>query len=113
MPNPFWLRLRGEQRDKEVFEKHIVGLGLKLDVYEKILSKQKYAAGNVCVFHNYIEQEHAFILSFFGLGYHTSRPLPCRCGGGWEVTCKNGKRRDGIGASAKCKEVRGAIREEC
>jgi len=38
--------MRGEQPDKEAFDKHVAALGLKLDVYEKILSKQKYSAGN-------------------------------------------------------------------
>jgi len=37
---------RGLQPDKEAFEKHIAALVLKLDVYEKILSKQKYVAGD-------------------------------------------------------------------
>ena len=45
-------RYRGLQPDKEAFEKHIAALALKLDVYEKILSKQKYVAGDVCVLHN-------------------------------------------------------------
>ena len=45
--------MRGLQPDKEAFEKHIAALALKLDVYEKILSKQKYIAGDVCVLHNY------------------------------------------------------------
>jgi len=38
--------MRGLQPDKEAFEKHIAALALKLDVYEKILSKQKYVAGD-------------------------------------------------------------------
>ena len=42
-------RMRGEQTDKEAFDKHIAALALELDVYEKILSKQKYLAGDVCV----------------------------------------------------------------
>jgi len=37
---------RGLTPDKEVYEKHIADLGLKLDVYDKILSKQKYIAGD-------------------------------------------------------------------
>ena len=50
----FLPRMRGEQTDKEAFDKHIEALALKLDVYEKILSKQKYLAGGVCVYHNYV-----------------------------------------------------------
>ena len=42
-------RMRGEQTDKGAFDKHIAALALELDVYEKILSKQKYLAGDVCV----------------------------------------------------------------
>ena len=41
--------MRGEQTDKEAFDKHIAALALELDVYEKILNKQKYLAGDVCV----------------------------------------------------------------
>ena len=52
--------MRGLQPDKEEFEKHIAALALKLDVYEKVLSKQKYIAGDVCVLNNYVN-EHAFI----------------------------------------------------
>ena len=47
-------RMRGLQPDNEAFEKHIAALALKLDVYEKILSKQKYIAGDVCVL-NYVK----------------------------------------------------------
>ena len=39
--------MRGGTPDKEVFEKHIQNLSTKLDVYDRILSKQKYLAGNV------------------------------------------------------------------
>jgi hypothetical protein len=31
-----------------VFKKHIEKLSARLDVYDSILSKQKYVAGNVC-----------------------------------------------------------------
>lgn len=37
----------GATPDKAVFDKAIAELGKKLDVYEVILSKQTYAAGNV------------------------------------------------------------------
>lgn len=38
---------KGLTSDKAVFEKLIAALDTKLDVYEKILSKQKYLAGDV------------------------------------------------------------------
>lgn len=66
-------RFRGLQPDKEEFEKHIAALALKLDVYEKILSKQKYVAGDVCVLHNYVNMNiHLYSFFFFRLGVHTS-----------------------------------------
>ena len=43
----FPTRYRGETPDKEAFDKHIANLSLKLDVYDKILSKQKYLVGDV------------------------------------------------------------------
>ena len=117
-PGPTWLhteclfflappRYHGLPPDREAFEMHIAALARKLDVYEKILSKQKYVAGDVGVsfYHNYLLRELLFIQLFFfwGLGNHTSRPLSCRFG-----ICgfKNGKRRVGIGFAAKCQEVR-------
>ena len=41
-------RYRGLPFDKEAFDSHIATLALKLDVYDEILSKQKYIAGDVC-----------------------------------------------------------------
>lgn len=96
--------MRGEKSNKELFDKHIAAMGLKLDVYEKIMSKQKYAAcGNVCVLHNYVNMNIYLCNYLFLLGYYFSRPVPCRCEGS---ACKNGKRRDGIGVATKCQEVR-------
>jgi glutathione S-transferase len=43
----FLPRFRGETPDKEAFDKHIAKMSLKLDVYDQILSKQKYLAGDV------------------------------------------------------------------
>ena len=43
----FFTRREGLTPDKEVYEKHIADLSVKLDVYEKILSKQKYLVGDV------------------------------------------------------------------
>ena len=40
-------RRHGLAPDKEAFEKHIGDLSSKLDVYDKILSKQKYLLGDV------------------------------------------------------------------
>ena len=52
---------------------HIAALARKLDVYEKILSKQKYVAGDVGVsfFHNYLllRPNIAFIVNFFFWGF--------------------------------------------
>jgi glutathione S-transferase len=40
-------RKQGLTPDKEVYEKHLADLSGKLDVYEQILSKQKYLVGDV------------------------------------------------------------------
>ncbi|KAF8806028.1 glutathione S-transferase [Phlegmacium glaucopus] len=42
----FVKRHQGQTPDQEVFEKHIADLSGKLDVYDKILSKQKYLVGD-------------------------------------------------------------------
>jgi len=47
--------------DQAVVEKHLQELGAKMDVYDKILSKQKYLAGDVRT--SYIIP-HTTILSF-------------------------------------------------
>ena len=43
-------RRQGLTPDKEAFDKHIADLSRKLDVYDKILSKQKYLLGDVSFF---------------------------------------------------------------
>ena len=43
-------RRQGLTPDKDVFDKHIADLSGKLDVYDKILSKQKYLLGDVRLF---------------------------------------------------------------
>ena len=43
-------RRRGLAPNKEGFEKHISDLGGKLEVYDKVLSKQKYLLGDVNFF---------------------------------------------------------------
>ena len=43
-------RRQGLAPNKEAFEKHISDLGGKLDVYDKVLSKQKYLLGDVSLF---------------------------------------------------------------
>jgi hypothetical protein len=40
-------RYRNETPNKEAFDKHIANLSLKLEVYDKILSKQNYLVGDV------------------------------------------------------------------
>ena len=40
-------RRRGLEPDREAFDKHVADLSGKLDVYDKILSKQKYLLGDV------------------------------------------------------------------
>ena len=40
-------RHQGLTPDREAFEKHMVELSGKLEVYDKILSKQKYLLGDV------------------------------------------------------------------
>jgi glutathione S-transferase len=47
IPSFFFVRRSGLTPDKEVIDKHLADLSLKLDVYDKILSKQKYLAGDV------------------------------------------------------------------
>ena len=43
-------RRQGLAPNKEAFEKHVADLSGKLDVYDKILSKQKYLLGDVRTF---------------------------------------------------------------
>ena len=43
------IRKQGLTPDKEVFEKHMAELSVKLEVYDKILSKQKYLLGDATV----------------------------------------------------------------
>jgi hypothetical protein len=54
-----------------VFNKHIEKLSARLDVYDDILSKQKYVAGNVCA---HLGFGADYELRVF-LGNHPSRPL--------------------------------------
>ena len=46
----FSARRQGLTPDNEIVEKNIADLSAKLDVYDKILSKQKYLAGDVSFF---------------------------------------------------------------
>ena len=43
----FFTRYLGLTPDLAVYEKHIADLSAELDVYDKVLSKQKYLAGDV------------------------------------------------------------------
>ena len=45
--NVIYPRYQGLPPDKEAFERHIADLTVKLEVYDKILSKQKYLVGDV------------------------------------------------------------------
>lgn len=47
---PTCCRDRGETADEANYERQLALLDSKLDVYDGILSKQKYLAGNVCVY---------------------------------------------------------------
>ena len=58
-------RKQGLIPDKEVLEKHLGDLSVKLDVYDKILSKQKYLLGEVRFFsfllpHTWISPQNTF-----------------------------------------------------
>ena len=43
------IRKQGLTPDKKVFEKHMAELSVKLEMYDKILSKQKYLLGDATV----------------------------------------------------------------
>lgn len=45
-----WNRLLGLEGDRGLIKTLMEQAGPKLDAYERILSKQKYLAGNVCIF---------------------------------------------------------------
>lgn len=47
IPDRLVYRMRGIAGDKEAYNKYVATLDGKLDAYERILSKQKYMAGNV------------------------------------------------------------------
>lgn len=57
--HPFWFldscalnytcRMFGQTPDEEVVKANLATLNAKLDAYEKILSKQKYIGGEVCI----------------------------------------------------------------
>ena len=60
-------RYRGLPADKKAFEEQLAILALKLDVYDKILSQQKYLAGNVCVLRNYVNMNMNLCMHFLFL----------------------------------------------
>ena len=55
----FSIRFRGLTPDLKVYEKHMADLNVKLDVYDKILSKQKYIAGDVGIFSSLINTQNS------------------------------------------------------
>lgn len=60
--------------DKEVVDSSIKELGLRLDVYDQILSKQKYIAGDVSRFFTItvnLDRSETTLFSFLVLGNHT------------------------------------------
>jgi glutathione S-transferase len=62
----------GQEPDQVKLEEAKAALGAKLDVYEQILSKQKYLAGDVCT---YVRPIHISVLKSlsFLVGDHTCR----------------------------------------
>ena len=61
----FSARRQGLTPDNEVVEKHIADLSAKLDVYDKILGKQKYLAGDVRLSFWLITQTYHVTFPFF------------------------------------------------
>ena len=76
----FSTRRQGLTPDKEAFEKHIAKLGGKLDVYNKILSKQKYLLGDVWQF-----PSRKFLLSTFIISLYYILPFAGIPENGWEI----------------------------
>jgi len=65
-------RLSGLIPDEEVFQKHLQSVDRTLRVYDQILSRQKYIAGDVRVVHPFA----ALFIDLYNLaGDHYGRPL--------------------------------------
>ncbi|PPQ66676.1 hypothetical protein CVT24_008829 [Panaeolus cyanescens] len=66
--------MRGMTPDKAIFDKLIAALEMKLDVYEKILSKQKYLAGNEITIADLFHLPYGSMLSAAGSDIMESKP---------------------------------------
>jgi len=64
--------------DKDVFEKHIADLSGKLDVYDNILSKQKYLAGDEITLVDFFHLPAGFTLGNLGTNIMESKPNVAR-----------------------------------
>ena len=85
----FFIRFRGLTPDLKVYEKHMADLNVKLDVYDKILSKQKYIAGDVGIFSSLI---NTLNFNFRSRNSHSpifTTPLEDSCSSMSEVTSWN------------------------
>jgi len=67
-------RYRGETPNKEAFDKHIANLSLKLDVYDEILSKQKYLVGDEITLVDLYHLPTACMLVSVGCNIMESKP---------------------------------------
>lgn len=72
------LRFTGAKPDEAFFETQITELGKKLDVYEKILSKQKYLAGNEVTLADLFHLPYASLLPQTGSQVIEERPNVAR-----------------------------------
>ncbi|KAF8175846.1 glutathione S-transferase [Pholiota molesta] len=66
--------MRGGTTDVAVYENLLKGLNAKLDVYDKILSKQKYLAGNELTQADLYHIPYAVMLGIAGSDLMTSKP---------------------------------------
>ncbi|KAJ3502388.1 hypothetical protein NLJ89_g8909 [Agrocybe chaxingu] len=74
---------RGLECDQAVFEKNVAELGLKLDVYERILEKQRYIAGDFygkeLTLADLYHLPYGRLMGIAGTDLMTSRPNVNRC----------------------------------
>jgi glutathione S-transferase len=71
-------RYRNETPDKEAFDKHIANLSIKLEVYDKILSKQKYLLGDEILLVDLYHLPTACMLASVGCNIMESKPNVAR-----------------------------------
>ncbi|CAA7257339.1 unnamed protein product [Cyclocybe aegerita] len=69
----------GLECDQAVFEKNVAQLGLKLDVYERVLAKQKYVAGDELTLADLYHLPYGRLVGIAGTDLMTSRPNVNRC----------------------------------